>query len=147
MSVTSAFPETYIDPVYHFSLNYPAVLSVTSFANPSGGGEVILLEATSTTPATEQGFQITLTPFSQSGVTDVTEDVIRQEVSNIAVINPQEVTVGGIGKGISFFDGTSTAALLQVWFVAGANLYQVTSPEGFSTTTRSILETWKFISS
>lgn len=129
---------TYNDPIYHFSLNYPAGLKVSTFPNADGAGDYVLIADNKT----GIGMQIFISPFDEPA-SALTADRIKKDAPSLAVINPQPLSGKELGSGISFLDGDDTKANRQVWFVAGGNLYQITAPKGFDATLGKILATMK----
>ncbi|MDE2237221.1 MAG: hypothetical protein KGK30_04980 [Elusimicrobia bacterium] len=138
-----ALARSYSNPDYRFSLRYPAGLHVSSFANPSGQGDVVLIADLST----GIGMQIVITPYAGSGgaVSDITPAVIKENIPGVDMVDPQEVTLGSLGRGTAFMDGAGPSASRQVWFAAAGHLYQISAPRDFDATLRNILGTWKFL--
>ena len=132
-------PETYVNDTYGFSFDYPAGLATSTFATADGNGQVILIADS----LSGSGLQIVITP--SNGPQLITAELIERDIPDITVLDPQPITVGGSGKGLSFLDGTSTAANFQVWFTADGFFYQITAPVGFKPTLEKILGTWQYI--
>ena len=112
-----ALSETYANPDYGFSFKYPAGSIV--YAMPYGDGIAITVNDKNA----GKGFQITIQPFDEP-MDALTAERVRKDLSDLPINNPEETTVGGEGKGISFNNDSSK----HIWFIARGNLYQATSP-------------------
>lgn len=133
--------KTYTDATYHFSFDYPESFLLSSFDNPSGDGEVILLRTSTTT---EQGIQVLVSPFGEPETTALTLDRIHKDVPSMITDNSQEITVGDSGKGVLFMDGVASTSKEQIWFIAKDNLYQVSVSREYVELMNSIISSWKF---
>ena len=136
----TAFTHIYSEKVYGFSFGYPDGYSVKSTPNADGTGNTILVQ----NDTTKKGVQILVTPYDDADTT-ITAQKIAQDIPDMKVLNPQEVTIG-TGKGLAFisdngaFDGNSR----EVWFVFRKNLYQISTYTAYDDFIRVLLGTWKF---
>jgi len=132
------YTEEYADPAKRFSFNYPAQFNVST--TPSETGEAILVRNLDT----NIGVQILITPFGED--TDITADMIREDVPNMQIENVQEVEIGSDRKGVAFlsdnpaFNGRSR----DVWFVYKKELYQITTYAEYDQFLKGLFATWKF---
>ena len=123
-----------------FSFRYPNHLSVSNFADASGG-EIILVQS----PEQAEGFQIAISPFDEPGTT-LTADMIERDIPDLAIRDSQDLLLGETGKGVAFisdnpsFGGNSR----EVWFVYGGDLYQISTYARLDPLLQSVLGTWKF---
>jgi len=131
--------ETYSNQTYSFSLRYPSALKVSSFRAPDDSGDIVLISG----DATSTGMQISIAPFDED-LQVLTPARIKQDLPDLVIIDPQDVTLGSMGKGVAFLDGSAATAHRQVWFVANKQLYQITAPVSFDSTMKEILNTWTF---
>jgi hypothetical protein len=120
-------------------LEYPADLKASSFRNPDDSGDIILIAG----QTANTGMQISITPFDED-TNVLTVERIKTDVPNLAIIAPQDVTLGATGRGVAFLDGSGADAHRQVWFVANKHLYQITAPISFDDEMKEILNSWTF---
>lgn len=131
--------QTYTDDADHFELKYPSGLTANSFATPDGNGTVVLVADLKT----GLGMQVLVTPYT--GPENVTADLIKQQVPDITIVQPQQIAISSSGtSGTAFVDGSGSDAHRQIWFAYNGNLYQITAPLDFDPTLRDIMNTWKF---
>ena len=143
LSAPSTLPnvtaKTYTHPAPSFSFEYPDSFTVSSFAVEGGEG-IIVQEGN-----TKKGFQISITPIDEDLPT-LTIERIKQDLPNMLIESPQDIVVGGKGRGVSFasndaaFDGESK----EVWFTADRNLYQFRTYARYNAILNATLSTWKF---
>lgn len=130
----------YSDPDYHMSFYYPDQMQITSFTNPDNS-KVILIKASSTI---DQGIQIVVQTLNEPETTTITKERIQHDVPSLGIFSDKDIVVDNIGKGIEFYDGTSTTSQKQAWFVANDVLYQLTSTPEYVDTLDSVIRSWKF---
>ena len=135
--------ETYEDPDFGFSLNYPSALALTQIpADPeSGAAETIIFEQA----GAGLGFQIAVSPFTEENA-DITPERIKVDIPDMVIFDPEDVNLGALGKGTTFLDGDAKAsgANRQIWFAGSGYLFQITAQPAFDAVMRKILATWKF---
>lgn len=104
-----------------------------------GENRIILIE----NPKGES-VQITVSPYDEGQ--NISPERIKRDVPDMEIKSPHDILVGGEGKGISFvsnneaFNGNS----IEVWFVAGNYLYQVSSDLELKPIVDDIIRTWQF---
>jgi hypothetical protein len=127
----------YSNPQFHFSLSYPRNLQVQEYKETGGGLTVTFQDI-----VTDQEFQVYVSPYSDSEITDAQFKL--DEPSGVK-IDPTDVAVDG-ARGIEFF---SNAPRLndtrEVWFIRGGFLYEVTTYKELDAWLQPILESWRFI--
>ena len=135
--------ETYEDPDFGFSLNYPSALALTQIpADPeSGAAETIIFEQA----GAGLGFQIAISPFTEENA-DLTPQRIKADIPDMVIFDPEDVSLGARGKGTTFLDGDAKAsgANRQIWFAGSGYLFQITAVAAFDPVMQKILATWKF---
>ncbi|HCB35198.1 MAG TPA: hypothetical protein DEP25_01000 [Candidatus Taylorbacteria bacterium] len=135
--------ETYEDPDFGFSLNYPSALALTQIpADPeSGAAETIIFEQA----GAGLGFQIAVSPFTEENA-DITPERIKVDIPDMVIFDPEDVNLGALGKGTTFLDGDAKAsgANRQIWFAGNGYLFQITAVAAFDPVMQKILATWKF---
>jgi hypothetical protein len=134
------YTETFTHPTDKFSFKYPKDFTVSTI--PGDGNESILIQ----NAKTKIGVQILITPFSGDDI-DITPDIIKTDVPDLKIDNPQELLIGPNRKGLAFesdndsFGGHSR----EVWFVFRGNLYQISTYAEFDPFLKGLFSTWKFL--
>lgn len=134
---SSELTETYRSDLYGFSLSYPEGLKTSFFQD---GNTAIMAISDG---ATGLGVQIAVTPFDEPNTT-ITAERVKKDIPDIVFKEPQEVTLGSMGKGIAWIDGAGADAKRQVWFAARGHLFQLTAPMRFDAPLKKMLNTWVF---
>jgi hypothetical protein len=122
---------------YHFSLFYPQELTVNAYNN--GGGVATI---TFQNPDEGEGFQIFITPYGESQVSDARfkqdePSGVRESLTNVSVD-------GAVGAAFYSTDA-SLGATREIWFVHNGFLYELTTLKPLDSWLSHILQSWKFI--
>jgi hypothetical protein len=122
---------------YNFSLFYPQELTVSPY-NEGGGAATITFQ----NPDTVEGFQIFITPYDETQISDARfkqdePSGVRESLSNI--------TVDGATGAEFFSTDVNLGATREVWFIHGGFLYEVTTLKSLDSWLADILQTWKFL--
>lgn len=130
---------------YSFSFGYPKELNISEFAE-GGGADVILVQPSAPDQRTDQrqisGFQILISPFDEPG--PITKKRILKDIPDMAIADDKIISVGG-ESALSFKSkDESGSETLEIWFVHGGYLYQITSLPDFEKEMLKILETWNW---
>jgi len=134
------YTETYTNPNYKFSFKYPKEFKISEMPDVSGGTAILVQNI-----AKDLGVQILITPFEDVDF-DLTADLIRQDIPDMKISEPQEVIIGSSRKGLAFvsdneaFGGKSR----EVWFIYGGNLYQISTYSELDGLLKGIFGTWQF---
>lgn len=129
--------KTYTSDKYRFSLNYPEGLKIGFFQD--GNTAIVAISEA----VTGLGVQIAITPFDEP-TTVITAERVKKDIPDMVIKDPQEVTLGSLGKGIAWVDGEGIHGKRQVWFAARGYLFQMTAPMPFDATLKRMLNTWTF---
>ena len=140
---TSESQNVYKNEQYGFSFGYPEGFNVSDF--DEGNGKVILVKKA----ASDNGFQIFISPFDESG--PITKERILKDIPDMIISNEKEILVGG-EKALSFTSkdelglpaGEAGGETREIWFVRSENLYQISAFSSFEKELLKILATWKF---
>ena len=108
-----------------FTLDYPSELAVETIKEREG--ETILFQGTGEPVKAERlGFQIFISSLGEGAA--LTEELIQENLSGIITREPVEVVLGG---GVQTFvfksQDASIGETVEVWFVRGGYLYEVTA--------------------
>jgi len=137
----------YVNQAFGFSFVHPEEVSVTEFADEDG--TIVLAQKSG-----GESFQVFITPLDEPG--PITAERIGKDLPNLAIEEPQEVTLGGspTSTGIPaliFFSTQNDMRTREAWFVwpddplrSGNYLYQVTAPEEFDGQLAKIMATFSF---
>jgi hypothetical protein len=128
--------KTYQSSIYHFSLFYPDNLSLREESEASNS-MVLLFED----PATEQGFDIFMTPYDEPKITQAR--FLMDEPSGV-MNDPQNITIDGAPATEFFSTNAALGASREIWFLHGSILYEVTAPQSLDSWLQQIMETWQF---
>jgi hypothetical protein len=127
----------YSNPQFHFSLSYPHNLQVQEYQETGGA-----FTATFQDVVADQEFQVYVTPYSGSEITDAQFKL--DEPSGLK-IDPTDVTVDG-ASGIEFFSyAPRLDKTREVWFIHGGFLYEVTTYKELDAWLKPIMQSWQFI--
>ncbi|KKU75770.1 MAG: hypothetical protein UY02_C0043G0002 [Candidatus Giovannonibacteria bacterium GW2011_GWB1_47_6b] len=133
--------QTYTDSAQRFSFNYPEGFTITKVPPvEEGGGKTILVES----PDKKVGIQILISPYDSD--VDITETMIRSDIPNMRVTDPQTVNIGSSRKGLAFMSDNPAfaGASREVWFVFNTNLYQISTYAEFDELLKGLFGTWQF---
>ena len=134
----SDLTETYTHPTHRFSFKYPAGFTVRTTTDETG--ELLVVQN-----AKSEGFQMHIQQMDED-ITNITPELIKRDLPDIAINNPQEVILDGSGRGTAFlsddpaFDGKSR----EVWFARNRVFYQITTYSKYDSLLKAVLETWEF---
>jgi hypothetical protein len=121
---------------FHFSIIYPDNLTEQTYPEAAGGATF-----TFENDANILGFQVYVTPFSGSQITD---DRFKQDDPSGVRDNLQNITVDG-AVGASFFGSDKALGdTAEIWFLHGGYLYEVTTLKPTASLLNSAMQTWKF---
>lgn len=126
----SEFTGKYENTDYGFKFSYPDSFSVKEIDEDSGF--TVLAEG-----GANKTFQIYINSFDEPG--PITPDRIKKDLPDMKIIQSQDFSLDGV-PALAF----QTDTTVEVWFVRGENLYQVTSLKDFTDDLSKILATWKF---
>jgi hypothetical protein len=142
----SVATNTYTDPVYGFSFQYPAELRVQNV--PADTGYLVLAER----PNANLGFQVFVRPFDEPA--PITPQRIQQELPSVMTDKGREISIGpkqAIPALLFSEHDQSLGTTSEVWFVwppdpqpNGNYLYQVTTYADRANWLSAILATWRF---
>jgi hypothetical protein len=134
---SSALTESYTDPAYGFSFEFPAGLLIDTVKNEAG--YVLLAEK----PNTKHGFQVFVSSFPHDAVLNA--KTIERELP-LDIIGPiQEISLpDGTAAFRLFAKNLELGSTLEVLFRRGSALYQVTSYPESSEWLDRIMSTWRF---
>jgi len=130
--------QEYVHPEYNFAFKYPEGYTVNSTV--AEGAEMLIMQNSK-----GQGFQMSITPIEED-VTEVTIDMVKRDLPDLEVREPQDLLVGANGKGVAFlsndpiFEGNSR----EIWFVHNKVFYQISTYAKFDTLMKNIFATWEF---
>lgn len=142
----SAQTETYHNPNYLFSLNYPKGYTIGNFSE--GESDIILFQSQSG----RESFQVVITLFDEPAPIDAAR--ITKDLPDVSVEDSAQAFIGK-GKQVEatvfFSHSDSLGKTREVWFVwppeptpDGNYLYQVTAPAHTDTVIGPILDTLSF---
>jgi hypothetical protein len=127
----------YQNAQYHISLYYPDDLTVTE--QPVGGTSLVILFKDA---ATQQGFEIFVTPYDQPKITQ--QRFLLDEPSGV-MNDPQNVTIDGAAATEFFSSNPAMGTSCEIWFLYGGYLYEVTTPQPLQSWLLQIMASWNFI--
>jgi len=128
---------TYSHPDLGFSFMYPSDYKVSSF--DSEKGEAILIG-----DGNSSGIQILISDYGDE--VDITEAMIKSDIPDLKMDQPQTVEIGLNRKGLAFksdnpeFGSNSR----EVWFVYKGMLYQISTYAEMDDMLKKIFSTWQF---
>lgn len=131
----------YTNETYNFSFEFDEGVNVTSFKEGEEG-DIILVKKSDE----NLEFQIFISEFDEEG--PITPTRIKQDLPNLIIKNPQNVTIGSDSITALIFESKSEiesfGATREIWFVKNRFLYQITAALNMDNFIGSILETLKF---
>ncbi len=128
---------TYANQQYHFSLQYPPNLQVTTYG---GGGQGLTVAFQD--PSTNAGFQVFVTPYNQPQITKARFEM--DEPSGV-LENPTTIVIDGVSATMFYSTDARMGDTREVWFINGGLLYEVTTYKELDTWLAGIMMTWRFI--
>jgi hypothetical protein len=144
------YTKTYSNSAYRFSFKHPQGFTVTT-AQGSGGdsgsvpssveGETILLIQSADKKV---GIQMIISQYGED--VDITAALVRAELPDIKVDDPQTVEVGPNRLGLAFMSDSNSfgGKSREVWFVWNKNLYQISTYAEYDELLRGLFGTWSF---
>lgn len=126
----------YASSLYDFTLGYPDSLAVSQ--HPGAGNTMVVLFQNE---ATQQGFQIFITPYNQQKITQ--QRFLMDEPSGV-MDDPQNITIDGAPATEFFSTNLTMGASCEIWFLHNSFLYEVTAPKALASWLIQIMETWEF---
>lgn len=134
---TVALSQHYTNSAYGFSFSYPEGFHVGD-VDDQNGSTVLVQDS-----AGHIGFQIYITPYN--GNTNLTADLIHQNLPDLHISNPQPINLASGGAGLAFLsDNSSLGNSREVWFAFKGNLYQISAYQSQDTLLQRVLGTWNF---
>lgn len=136
------YTQTYVNSAFRFSFRHPRGFTVTTAPSAGGedGGTVLLIESGDK----KVGVQIVISPYGADA--DITAVLVRADLPNIRVDDPQTVEVGPDRLGLAFMsdNGAFGGRSREVWFVFNGNLYQISTYAEFDEFLKGLFGTWQF---
>lgn len=126
----SAYPQNYENTDYGFAFSYPDGFDVKEIDEEPGF--TVLAEGKD-----NKIFQIYINSFDEQE--PITPERIKKDLPDMQITQSQNFSLGGT-DALAF----QTETEIEVWFVYGGNLYQVTALKDFTDDLSKILATWKF---
>ena len=138
LATTPSGDKQYTNAAFHFSLSYPSDLTVNQY-NESGGALTVTFV---TRDGTNGGFQIYVTPYSDTTITPV-----RFKLDEPSGVMQDQTAIVIDGTPATMFYGTNVAMgdSREVWFIHGGFLYEVTTYKQLDSWLAGIMQTWQFI--
>lgn len=127
----------YENTYYKFSLIYPKELQMQEYEEEDGARTIIFEN-----PKTLQGFQIFITPYGSSAVT---QERFNLDVPSGIYKLPTDVIVDGTAATMFFSENMVMGETREVWFIKNGFLYEVTTYKPLDQWLGAIMRTWKFL--
>lgn len=130
---------TFSSGKYHFSITYPDGYKASISSDPDGNDTLIVQNSKS------EGLQVRIEKMD-TPVDAITESMIRNDIPNIVMNDSKNVTVGNVGKGVSFtsnnpaFGGNSR----EIWFAANGYFYQLSADMKYDDLVGNVIAGWVF---
>lgn len=135
--VVDADSRRYENKTFHFSLVYPQELLVEEDTEMWGA-----LTVTFQDPATNDGFEIYVTPYAQ---TRVTQERFTQDEPSGTLVQPTDVIIDNVRATMFFGSNSYMGDTREVWFIKDGFLYEVATYKELDSWLSQIMQTWKFI--
>jgi hypothetical protein len=119
------------------SFLYPDVLTVEDYVEVDGSHTFVFQNV-------EQGLgiQLYITPY---GNTQITPEQFKTDVPTGVRKEEVTVTVDGV-RGVKFYSlDENLGETVEIWFIHGGRLYELTTVKALETLAMEIIQTWKFI--
>ncbi|MDO8566999.1 MAG: hypothetical protein Q7R58_02505 [bacterium] len=136
------YTQTYVNSASRFSFKHPQGFTVTTL--PAAGGDeaetILLIESSDK----KVGIQILISPYGAD--VDITAALIRADLPNIQIDNPQTVEIGSNSLGLAFLSDSQAfgGKSREVWFVFNGNLYQISTYAEYDEFLKGLFGTWQF---
>lgn len=133
------FTHTFSDAAHGFSFGYPDPLKAGSQTDDNGNTTILVQDT-----ASHVGFQVYITPWSNSAVTTVSADDVAASLPDIQMHNPTQVSINGT-PALAFQATDATFGdSRQVWFIRKGFLYQVSSYSSQDPLLEKVLSSWRW---
>lgn len=129
--------KVYDNPEFGFSFKHTEDTNISD--SSYGGGKLIIVKRNNP----EEIFQIYIVNTGGEQV-NITEDIIKRDIPDMSIANPQDVIIGESGKGIAFISIESNEQRREVWFNYTGHVYQITAPIDSDDFLKETLDTWQF---
>jgi hypothetical protein len=120
----------------HFSLFYPAGMGTTEYYEDSGAYTVLFMGAQ------EKSFQVFARPYDKSQITQ--EQFLFDEPSGVRD-GSTDVSIDGVSAEKFYSTNSAMGDTVEVWFIHGGFLFEVTTYKEDDAWLSQIMSTWKFI--
>jgi len=87
-------------------------------------------------------FQIFIADFDEAGA--ITPERIKKDLPGVKIEQPQTISFAGT-DALAFISPKEEGKMIEVWFIRGGALYQVSSYFEFAGELSKILASWKFL--
>jgi hypothetical protein len=136
-STTSAVRKIYTNAHFHFSLQYPDDLVIDKQYGTDGTLTLALQD-----PATNEGFEIYVTPYSE---TKVTEARFKLDEPSGTYLDPTTVVIAGTPAAMFYGYNPIVGDTFEVWFIKNGLLYEVATYKQLDSWLGDIMQTWQFV--
>lgn len=146
------YTQTYVNSAFGFSFRHPQGFTVTAAPGTGADGEAALLVESGDKKV---GIQIVISPYGAD--VDITAALIRADLPNVQIDNPQAVEIGSHRLGLAFMSDNPAFCAppepcaeggggrsREVWFVFKGNLYQISTYAEFDEFLKGLFDTWQF---
>jgi len=128
-------------PSGSFSFRYPGDMKA-EILKEEDSAEVILVQ----NAKDGKGFQIMISSFDEDVGNILTEDRVRQDVSDMLIKDVQSILIGENGSGLAFLSDNENFGKnsREVWFVFNGFLYQISTYAHLDPVLQAMFSTWQF---
>lgn len=127
---------SYANQQYHFSLLYPPDLQMKQYG---GGGNALTVAFQD--PATNKGFQVFVVPYDAA---TITKQRFEMDEPSGEIENSVNVIIDGVQAELFYSANATMGDTVEVWFINGGLLYEVTSYKDLDGWLGGIMQTWQF---
>jgi hypothetical protein len=127
----------YTNASFNFSLSYPDDLRATEYREAGNA-----LTASFQDPSTGEGFEVYVTPYSD---TQVTEARFKLDEPSGTFQEPTGIIVGGVQAVMFYGYNPIMGDTREVWFIRNGFLYEVTTYKQLDSWLAGIMQTWRFV--
>ena len=120
-----------------FSFNYPDDFEIREIDEDNGALSVLAEGA-----GEKRTFQIFIADFDEAGT--ITPERIKKDLPGVKIEQPQTISFAGT-DALAFISPKEEGKMIEVWFVRGGALYQVSAYFEFAGELSKILASWKFL--
>jgi hypothetical protein len=130
--------QPYTNSQFHFALDYPSNLKLHTYDEQGGGFTAVFQD-----PSTEEGFEVYVTPYSG---TQITNKEFKLDEPSGVMQDPTNILVDGAQALMFYGYNPIMGDTSEVWFIHGGLLYEVaTSKLDTEGNKVGIMETWRFV--